>query len=161
MTLRSKLAAFKIDRRRISVAVFVGERLEFTDSRQLSVTVSKALENAQAYVDWIIRNFAADSAAFESSTLRRGTWKSRFAPEMLKQFRTTGIPLFEANLAPILTAFAHPPLRHRSDLRDVICSMWPVISRTDTDVFRLDAAALGLYIQIERMFEASLTTNDY
>jgi len=160
MTLRSKLAAFKIDRRRISVAVFVGERLEFTDSRQLSLIVSKALENAKAYVDWVIRNFEIDSAAFESSIPRRGTWKSRFAPEMLKQFRDTGIPVFEAKLAPILTAFAHPPLRRRLALRDVICAIWPVISQKDSDVFRLDAAALGLYVQIERMFEASLTTND-
>src|SRR5262249_40783179 len=155
----SKLVAFKIDRRRISVAVFVDERLEFTDSRQLSVVVDKALDNARAYVVWIIRNFSIDSAAFESSTPQRKSWKSRFAPEMVDQFRETGIPIFEATPATILASFALPPLRRRSDLRNVISSIWPVLSNDD-DIFRLDAAALGLYVQIERMFAAALTINN-
>jgi len=155
----SKLAAFKIERRRISAAVFVDERLDFTDSRQLPSTYVKALESASRYVDWIRRTLRIEDAVVEKSRSDPGTWKSKFTVQIIRQLRTIGVPVFEVEKDTLLFSFAHPPLRYRTELRRVVAAIWPILVSKDKNIGCIDAAALGLYVQVEKMFSASLTSN--
>src|SRR5258707_13478491 len=123
--MRSNLASFKIERRRVSVAVFVDERLDYTASRQLSSLYAKALEGATRYVDWITRTFSIEGAALEKSQLGPSTWKSKFTKEIIRQLRDAGVPIFEVRKEELLSAFGHPPLPNRTQLRAVAASMWP------------------------------------
>jgi hypothetical protein len=155
MEMNSNLAAFKIERRRVSAAVFLEERLDFTDSRQLPSVYDKASESAARYVDWIIRTFQIDSAAVESLRSDPATWKSKLTVEVISQLRALGIPVFEVDKAALLGSFAHPPLRYRTELRTIVELIWPILSTKDKTVGCIDAAALGLHVQVEKMFALS------
>jgi hypothetical protein len=150
--MNSKLASFKIERRRVSVAVFVDERLDYTASRHLPSIYAKALDSATRYVDWIIRTFRIESAALEKNQSDPKTWKSKFTKEIIGQLRDTGIPIFEVRKEVLLGSFANPPLRYRTELRKVVSSMWPILATKDNSAALLDAAALGLYVQVEKLF---------
>lgn len=152
--MSSSLAAFKIERRRISVAVFVDERLDYAGSHHLPSLHAKALGSASRYVDWIIRSFRIEGVALEKSRPDPKTWKRKFTVEIISQLRAGGIPIFEIDKNLLLASFAHPPLRYRTQLRKVVSSIWPILRTRNQDIACLDAAALGLYVQIERMFSA-------
>lgn len=154
MTTHSNLASFKIERRRVSVAVFVDERLDYTASRHLPSVYAKALDSAGRYVDWVIRNFRIESAVVEKNKSDPKTWRSKFTREIIRQLRDSGVPVFEVTKETLLVSFAHPPLRYRTELREVISSMWPILATKDNGDSLLDAAALGLYVQVEKIFRA-------
>lgn len=158
MTTRPSLAAFHIERRRISVAVFVDERLEFTGSRQLPSVFAKASESVGRYVGRIVSNLNVEAAALEQSQSKRDTWRSRFTKLVIAQLRTVGIPVFEVEKTVVLASFGHPPLSFRTDLRQVVSSIWPILATKGTHPSHLDAAALGLHMQVERMFGATERT---
>jgi hypothetical protein len=52
----------------------------------------------------------------------------------------------------LFLAFSHPPLRSRTELRQVMSTIWPVLDHDSGRPFTQDAAALGLYVQTERLF---------
>ena len=150
--MASKISAFRIERRRISVAVFVDTRLDYTDSRQLPSLYPKALDSACRFVDWIRRSFWIDAVALEKSQPDSETWKGRFTIEIIKQLRADGIPIFEVETQVLLDSFAHPPLRYRTQLRRVVSAIWPILASKYKPTACLDAAALGLQVQVENMF---------
>lgn len=152
--MNSNLASFKIERRRVSVAVFVDERLDYTASRHLPSVYAKALDSASRYVDWVRRTFRIESAALEKSQSDPKTWKSKFTREIIRQLRDAGVPIFEVRKDALLASFAHPPLRYRTELREVVSSIWPILATKDNNASLLDAAALGLYVQVEKIFRA-------
>ena len=152
--MSSNLAAFRIERRRISVAVFVDERLDYTGSHQMSTLASKALASASRYIDWIIRSFRIEGVALEKDRPAAETWKGKFTGEIIGQLRDRGIPIFEIDKNVLLSSFAHPALRYRTELRRVVSSIWPILATKDQNVGCLDAAALGLYVQVEKQFAA-------
>lgn len=160
MTMHSKLAAFRIEQRRISVAVFVDDHLEFTGSRQLPSVFAKASDSVGRYVAWIESNFNLEAAALDEQIQSKpDTWRSRFTKLVIAQLRTSGIPVFEVDRSVLLTSFGHPPLRYKTELRQVVSSIWPILATKDTHPSHLDAAALGLHVQVERMFGA-FVSND-
>jgi hypothetical protein len=150
--MSSNLAAFRVERRRISVAVFVDERLDYTGSHQLSSHYLKALASSSRYVDWISRSFRVEGVALEKSRPDLRTWKGRTTKEIVSQLRDSGIPIFEIDKDVLLASFGHPPLRYRTELRKVVSSIWPVLATKNNSVAVLDAAALGLYVQVEKIF---------
>lgn len=152
--IRSNLASLKIERRRISVAVFVDERLDYTATRHLPSVYAKALDSATRYVDWITRTFTIEGAALEKNHTDPNTWKSKFTKEIIGQLRDAGVPIFEVSKDALLGSFAHPPLRYKTELREVVSSMWPILATKDNNASLLDAAALGLYVQVEKIFRA-------
>lgn len=152
--MSSSLAAFKIERRRISVTVFVDEKLDYTGSRQLSSLFPKALDSASRYVDWIKRSFRIEGVALEKEQPNPKTWKSKITTEIIAQLRASGVPIFEIDKNVLLASFAHPALRYRTELRRVVSSIWPILATKDKNVGCLDAAALGLYVQVEKLFAA-------
>ena len=152
--MKSSLAAFRIERRRISVAVFVHDGLDYTGSRELPSLYPKALESASRYVEWIRKSFSLEGAALEKTQSDPKESRSKFTKEIIKQLRDNGVPVFEVGTNVLLASFAHPPLRHRTQLREVISSLWPILA-TKEKASCLDAAALGLYVQIEKMLRAS------
>ena len=152
--MNSNLAAFKIERRRVSVAVFVDDRLDYTGTRQLPSLYAKANDSATRYVDWIRRAFEIEGAALEKTHSDLKTWRSKFTKEIIAQLRDNGVPIFEVEKESLLASFAHPPLRHRTGLREVVSSIWPILATKDQSASLLDAAAMGLYVQVEKLFRA-------
>lgn len=150
--MQSNLVGLKIERRRISAALFIGGRLDLTDSRQLPSTYAKALASASRYADWIRRTLRIEGAAIEKSRSEATSWRSKFTVQILAQLRSSGVSIYEVEKDALLSSFGHPPLRHNTELRKVVASIPPILATEDTNDACLDAAAVGLYVQVEKMF---------
>ena len=69
------LLSIRIERRTIAAAVFIGTRLDFTNSRELSSNPAKAEASTIGFLDWLVQNVQCESAALELETefeIRRG-----------------------------------------------------------------------------------------
>jgi hypothetical protein len=150
--MSSRLAALRVERRRVSIAVLEGERLDYADSRQLPSILPRAIESACAYIGWILNNFTLYGVAIEENGSDPTTWKAMIGIDIRALLKEAGIPIFEVEKGAVLSAFAHPSLRYRTELRKVISTIWPILPVNDRDTGCLDAAALGLYVQVERLF---------
>lgn len=148
----SKLAAFRIERRRISVAVFEDVRLDYTGGRELASRYPKAAETVGRYVELIRQNFQIQGAAFEKDDSDVNNSRGRFTIQTIGQLRKAGVSIFEIEPQDVLASFAHPGLKFRTELPQVITSIWPILADSDTHSSCLEAAALGLYTQVERLF---------
>lgn len=144
-----KLLALKVERRTVAAACFYGTRLEFTESRELSSDPAKAVSSAIGFLNWICQVFDSDSAALETeqdSEIRRAALHHAIVASLRQQsFSIRETPKFE-----ILRTFGVPAPRTRREMREVIGSIWPILDSGRPAV--LDAAALGLYVQTERLF---------
>jgi hypothetical protein len=147
----SKLVALKVERRSLAMAIFIDQRLDYTDVRQLSSSEEKADESAVGFLNWALSIFPIGSAALEvvaGAEIRR----ARLNRAILDAFRGRGIPVWEITPEELLGAFGEPPLRARREVREVVLSIWPILDDRKEEPSILDAAALGLLVQTKRLF---------
>jgi hypothetical protein len=146
-----KLIAVRIERRTIAAAIFSGDHLEHSESRQLSSDNDRALASAVGFVQWILNYFPAESAALEA--IADGEFQRRILHDNISQvLRGAGLPIWEIPKQALLEGCGHPALKSRTQLREIATSVWPVVSGTHAKLFIQDAAILGLHVQIERLF---------
>jgi len=147
-----RLAAIKIERRSVAIAVFFGENLDSAHVRQLSSIRAKAEASTVGFVNWLVEDFQIESAAVEivpgSKILRRAA----LAQTVLEALRVAAIPVWEVSKPSLLASFGHPTVKSRVELRRIVASFWPVIGSGNNRNQMLDAAALGIYVQTERLF---------
>jgi hypothetical protein len=147
-----KLLAIRVERRSVAAAIFYGSRLEYSQVRQLSSDKNKILPSALRFIAWISEQFPLDSATVESipngNEIQRRLLKDAIAQSLLESL----LPIWEVSKKDLFQAYGHPPLKSRRELREVVTSMWPVLAGTNAKAFIQDAVALGLYVQVERLF---------
>jgi hypothetical protein len=148
-----RLVAIKVERRSIAIAVFIGTRLDFHDVRQLSSQPERASASAVGFVNWALSSFAVESATVERMTNGNEIRRAVLNEAILTTLRASAVPIWEVNKRELLDGFAHPPLPKRSELRaSVHTLLWSMFNTDSPDAQELDAAALGLYVQTERLF---------
>jgi hypothetical protein len=144
--------AIRVERRSIGVALFIGEKLDYTASRELSSVREKALESALVFVEKLIHQFELESAAIET-VINGGDIQRRVLSDAITTlFREQMLPVWEIDKHRLFEAYASPALSTRKDLRKAICAIWPGLAGTHFRIFIQDAVALGLYVQVERLF---------
>jgi len=151
--MASALAAIKIERRSVAVAVFTNRHLEYTQVRQLSSAADKADASAVGFVSWILATFDVTSAALEQIQDGEEIRRAQLNEVVRTTLRNVGIPMWEAPKQELFEAYGVPPLRTRKELRAVVASIWPILNGRNGDGGILDAVALGLYVQTERLFQ--------
>ena len=72
--------------------------------------------------------------------------------EITKTLRDHMLPIWQIPKTELFEACGHPALKSRKEVREVITAIWPVLAGTNGQTFIQDAAALGLYVQTERLF---------
>lgn len=146
------LLAIKVERRSIAVAVFVGSTLDFHDMRQLSSEAAKAEATAIGFLNWVISSFDIKTAAVERMTNGSEIRRTVLNRAILDLLRTSAIPIWEVYKRDLLEAYGRPPLRSRVELRQVTKAiLWSMFNSDKPNPQELDAAALGLYVQTERL----------
>lgn len=148
----ANLLAVRVERRSIAAAVFAGERLEYTQMRHLSSTKQKALSSAVGFVNWLLDSFAIESVALEALAGTEAIQRSTLTDLITETLRDRMLPIWHIPKAELLDALGHPALKSRKQVREVIATIWPVLADTNGQTFIRDAAALGLYVQTERLF---------
>lgn len=149
--MHSRLAAFKISRRSVTVAVFSGRTLEYIDTQHLSVLPKIALEGIERFLGWIIENFQPEMAALgveedEPDQRVRAQVLTQSAEQYLLQ---RGIPIWKVTDKELLNAYAVPAVPDKHELRQIARSIWPYLGSQHLPA--LDAALIGLLIQTERL----------
>ena len=94
----------------------------------------------------------AQLAAIEAAPKSTEILRAVLHRAALEQIKLRGISLWEIPTQVLLTAFGHPPLKHRPDLRSTIRSIWPLPDLKPAHLCALDAFAVGLFVQTERLF---------
>jgi hypothetical protein len=147
-----KMAAIKVERRSIAVAIFIGRGLDYTQTRELASDFNKAQASAIGFINWVIATFRIQSAAIEIVPAGNAMRRSMLTDTIIEVFRDGGISLWDVRKHDLFQAFGVPALKSRRDLREVITSIWPILPTRNGKVPALDAVALGLYVQTERLF---------
>jgi len=124
------------------------------DARQLSSVPDKALGNAVSFVTRFLERFRSESAALEMIPNGREVQRMLLHRAVLGVLSRQAIGIIEVSKPDLLAAFGHPALRFRSDLRKIVSDIYPVLDQEPRGPWTYDAAALGLYVQTERLFNA-------
>lgn len=147
-----RLMAVRVERRGVATALFSGVHLEGWRVRQLSSNPNQAEASTEAFIREVFSENDCPSAAIEYVS---GETRRSVLHEIIRQqCRANAISLWEVPGKSILNALAHPPLRTRGEVREMMLRIWPMAALKQSQVCALDAFALGLYVQTERIFAA-------
>jgi hypothetical protein len=148
-----RLAAIRIERRAVAVAILEGEHLAAPPQvRQLSSNSDKALGSAASFINRILQRYPLGTAALETipceAEVLRGDLMEIISHVLVEQ----DIGIWEVPKLDVLASFAHPHPRFRNQVRKVISEIWPGINGSFGAPLVKDALALGLYCQVEYLF---------
>ena len=150
-TNRRRLAAIRIERRAVAVALFSGEELDSVPLvRQLSSDGGKALGSAAMFIRRILEKRPFSAAAMEvlppGDELQR-TQLDRVITEVLTE--SSAISIWRVPKREVIHAFGQPPFRFRGQVRKTIEHIFPESNGSFGGHLIKDALAVGLYCQIE------------
>jgi hypothetical protein len=146
------LLAIKVERRSIAAAVFLNDRLDYTLVRELSSAGERAQASAAGFINWLLANYPVETATLEYLSPQSKIRRAALARTVKEAVAEAALPVWEVEKAQLLQSYGHPPLRSRRQLRETVLSIWPVLKVGSGKDQVLDAAALGLYVQTERLF---------
>jgi hypothetical protein len=152
---RGRLAAIRIDRRVVAVAILNGDHLQHTDVRQLSSSPDKALDSTVSFITrQVVDRFEFESAALEIIPNGHEVQRSILHQATLRALGAKVIGILETSKADLFQAFGNPPLHSRKELREITSRIYPALDQEPGGPWIHDAAALGLYVQTERLFNS-------
>ena len=145
------LVAVRVERRSIGVAIFDGTRIEYTQTRQLSSVREKAIFSAIDFTNWVLETFPVQTGVIEPVLNVDALQRQALTQAVRLSLRESAASVWEVARPELFEAFGFPGLRSRRELREVVSTIWPVIAGKNNWCVQ-DAAALGLYVQTERLF---------
>jgi hypothetical protein len=148
-----RLAAIRVDRRAIAVAVLDGDVLSYAQARHLSSSAGRAISSALAFVERILEKFQTSRVVVESVAKDHETHRTMLQKAITNALTHEAIDPFEVSKQDLFNGFAYPPARSRKELRRIASGIWPILNQQTGGYWTHDAAILGLYIQIEGLFE--------
>jgi hypothetical protein len=148
-----RLAAIRVDRRAVGVAVFNGDHLTYAQARQLSASPGKAISSAVGFIERIMRQFEVKSAVIEAIPNGDERHRKALQEAIVGALADDEINAGEVSKAELFEAFAHPPVNSRRKLKEIASRIWPILDEQSGGPWTHDAAMLGLYVQIETAFD--------
>jgi hypothetical protein len=148
-----KLAAIRVDRRAVGVAVFDGDHLVYAQARQLSASPGKAISSAVGFIERIMRQFDVKSVVIEAIPNGHERHRKALQQAILGALVEDRIHAGEVPKTALFEAFAHPPVTSRKELKEIASRIWPILDEQSGGPWTHDAALLGLYVQIETVFD--------
>ncbi len=146
-----RLAAIRIERRAIAIALFSGENLDSSPMvRQLSSDGDKALGSAAMFVRRVLEQRSFTAAAMEvlpAGDERQRTLLDSVITQVLAE--SSDMSVWRVPKREVIIAFGKPPPRFRVHVREVVDRLFPGTSGSFGGHLIQDALALGLYCQTE------------
>ena len=147
------VVAFRVERRSVAAAVFAGTKLDYAEAKQLAGKHDKAEATVIGFANWIVSNFDIESAVIETFEDGSEILRARLHNAMERVLASSGAAVRKIDKSYLLEAFGHPPLTNRKNVREVVTVIWPMLGLKTHAGAKLDAIALGLYLQTERLFQ--------
>lgn len=148
----ANVIAVRVHRRAVAAVIFLGDHIEYTQVRQLASARDKALSSTVGFMNWITEQFRLDSAALEIIPSAEDVQRQILNRAVIQVLRDHLLPIWEVTKRDLISSYANPPPRFRKEIREVVADIWPVLAGSNGKSLIQDAAALGLYVQTERMF---------
>jgi hypothetical protein len=145
------LAAISIRRRTAAIAVFRKTHLDDVLIRELATNQQKAENSIAGFVRQFLAQHQIELVAIENRPEQSSRIQQLYeiATTVL---RTESVPIQVVPEEDLFQSFAIPPVQYRSQLRKIAQSIWPQLDNREFGRAPIDAAALGLFVQTERLF---------
>jgi hypothetical protein len=148
-----KLAAIRIERRAVAVAIFSGDHLAYAPLvRQLSSDGDKAASSSAMFIGQVLEKCPFETAALEIISWKGEVQRTHLDESITGVLAEQGVSLWQVPKKEILGAFGQPPLRFRRQVREIVSDIWPGVNGSFGGPLIKDALALGLYCQTEYLF---------
>jgi hypothetical protein len=147
--MTSKLLAIRIRRRSIAAAVLSGRHLEYLDILHLCNKAEIATDAVARFLAKIIENFKPADGVLGTSRAAQGKRVEALTKLTENMLTVEGIPIWRVDDKTLLESYAVPRLRNKQQLLPIVESFWPHLGNRQRAAF--EAAALGLYLQVERL----------
>jgi hypothetical protein len=144
-----RLLAIKVERRSVAFAFFVGTQLDYTQLHHLPSARNKAEASISGFVNSMIGRLKVKSAALEQLASKTANQRSIVSGLVEAALTSHDLPIAKVEKNTLLASYGNPTPKSRDEVRKTVCTIWPVLG---PDVGILDAVALGLYVQTERLF---------
>jgi hypothetical protein len=145
------LAALSIDRRTAALALFNGLCLEDMLLRSLPADQDAAVNTLIGFLNRSIDRYKIEFVGLRSLNDKSSSRIKSLHTAALSVLRNTSLPLEQVDEKNLLESFGHPPLRSRDHLRKVGRNIWPALNDSHATNSAVDAAVLGLHVQVERL----------
>src|ERR1017187_2923954 len=148
-----RVVGMRIERRAVAVAILEGEHLAAPPQvRQLSSNSDKALGSAASFISRLLEKYPLGRAALETipneTEVLRGDLMDIISRVLVEQ----NVSIWEVSKPDVLASFGHPSPRFRDQVRQTISAIWPGVNGSFGAPLMKDALALGLYCQVEYLF---------
>jgi|SRR5947209_6996346 len=148
-----RLAAVRLERRGLAVAIFSGYHLEYPPLvRQLPSDIGKAQNSAAGFISSVMLRCPFVTAALEIlpgfAEVQRQTLLKIVQDVLSEQ----AVGIWQVERRDILAAYGHPPLSSRGQVQKIVETIWPDMNGSFGAPLIRDALALGLYCQTEYLF---------
>jgi hypothetical protein len=147
-----KLAALAVERRTVAVAFFRKSQIEDLIIWHLPADLSRALNSLTTFLNQVLERNSIEHFAFASPTDEASDRQKQLIAVCIERARAAGIPFVEVRDQDLFAAYSHPALERREQVRQVGRVIWPSLDSKTVVRSAIDAALLGLYTQIERLF---------
>lgn len=149
---RPKLMAVRIERRCIAVGIFTGTHLDGFRARALAADHEAADATAVSFLRECLYGCECRTIAVEAvaGDIRRSVLHGA----VLATCRSVGVSVWEVSIKTVMESLAHPPPKTREEMRKQVLRLWPLPGLKWVEECALDAFAVGLYVQTERLFGA-------
>lgn len=148
------VAALRITRTRVGIAVFTNTKIEFARCLNLPCrSAEHATNSLRGLVNWAMEHFKEPTIAAEECK----DHSKELLADLHVLARERGLPVITVATDTLLSAYSFPPLTSRNQLRKIASTIWPGLALMDKGE-ALDAAALALHVQTERLL--TQTTNN-
>jgi hypothetical protein len=144
------VAAIQIERRKACLALFAGFNIEFIYTRELSSKSEQASKSLVGFVRKVLSDSGVDYVALELNPVRCDAQVGVLSRGLIAALREDVIAISTVPTESLLYTFAQPRLERRQQLRLACERIFPAISLPKPGAIALDAAAVGLHVQIER-----------
>jgi len=148
----ARTAAIRVERRAVAIVVFAGDHLKHADGVHLSTSIDRARNTAAAFLEKIISKFRFETLAIEAIAGSPDVQRTQLLDDVRQIAHEAGLAVAEVAETEIFRSFGHPRLRARRDTREVISTIFPVLDQASGRPWTYDAAALGLFVQTDRLF---------
>jgi hypothetical protein len=149
---RGRLGAILITQRSIALAVLVDDDLEYAQARQLPSAPDQAIRGAVGFVSRLIGKFSIELAATQGVRNQSEMEGSPVHEAVVRALNEQSVGIMEVSRAELYDALAYPPVGSREELCYIVSRIWPSLDAEPGGPWTHSAAALGLYVQTERLF---------
>jgi hypothetical protein len=145
------LAAVSIERRAVCFTLFRQLQLEDVLVRQLPADEVKATNAVIGFLNQVIERDQIGYFAFIKPPDSVSSRYRQFYSASLQVIRAKGVPCIQISESDLFSAYSYPPLKRRDQLRKIGRTIWPSLNSQTVTRASVDAAVLGLHVQVERL----------